>query len=221
MSGTDPSGPATGRRDRAPRPRRVDLTAERHPWREVPMPGANLGFHLTRLDSRSGAFVVHGHFPAGFVRDVAGGYLVDEEFVVLDGELRLGDATYRRGDLTFIPAGAVRTRMSAPGGATVLAWFGGPAVFHPADRLAAAAGPVTDSGPTTAGPTAVSGPATVATVHLGSDAPLPDLPGAAWRRGSQLPPDATGDVISADLSEWRRLGAGAAPAPEDFVRVER
>ncbi|MER5458025.1 hypothetical protein ABT008_24950 [Micromonospora sp. NPDC002389] len=202
MSGTGPDGPAVGR-GRAPRPEQVDLTAARHPWREVPMPGANLGFHLTRLASRSGAFVVHGHFPAGFARDVAGGYLVDEEFVVLDGELLLGDVTYRRGDLTFVPAGAVRTRMSAPGGATVLAWFGGPAEFHPADRLPAPALPLAE------------------TVHLGPDTPLPDLPGALWRRGASVSPDATGDVLTADLSGWRRLGTGSAPGPQDFVRLEK
>ncbi|MFV2018430.1 hypothetical protein [Micromonospora sp. LOL_023] len=191
------------RAPRAPRPEQVDLTAARHPWQEVPMPGANLGFHLTRLASRSGAFVVHGHFPPGFSRDVAGGYLVDEEFVVLAGELHLGDATYRRGDLTYIPAGAVRTRMTAPGGATVLAWFGGPAVFHPADQLPAGAAPVAE------------------TVHLGPGAVLLDLPGATWTPGDQVPGGATGDVVSADLSGWRRLGTGPAPRPGDYVRVEK
>jgi hypothetical protein len=176
-----------------------DLCVAADDWRELPMPGANAPLALTRLDSRPGTFVLHGRFPPGFTRSVAGGYTVAEEFLVLDGVLEIGEATYRRGDLTFVPAGFVRGPMRSAQGCTVLAWFGGPAVFHPAGSLREAV---------TSG--LVSAPVGTAL----------DLPDASWVRGSATPTGATGDAIAADLSRWWRL-AGDAPPPDAHVRVER
>jgi hypothetical protein len=176
-----------------------DLTVPPDDWRDQPMPGANTALALTRLDSRAGTFVLHGRFPPGFTRSVAGGYPVAEEFLVLDGVLEIGDAAYRRGDLTYVPAGYVRGGMRTAGGCTVLAWFGGPAIFHPADAL---------PGAVTSG---------LRSVPVGT--PL-DLPAASWVRGGAVPAGATGDVIAADLSWWRRLAA-VAPPPDAHVRLEK
>jgi hypothetical protein len=118
------------------RPSDLDLTAmQQHPWREVPMPGANLGLELVPLASAGETFTILGRFPAGFDRPTRGGYLGAEEFLVLDGFLEIEGQRYARGDLTFIPAGFLRTTMQAPEGCTVLAWFGGPAIFRTPDEL--------------------------------------------------------------------------------------
>ncbi len=185
-----------------PRPRSVDLTTADPRWRDVPMPGATAPLALTRLASAAGTFVLYGRFPAGFSRDVAGGYTVAEEFIVLDGALTIGSATYRRGDLTVIPAGYLRPGMSTVDGATVLAWFGGPAEFHAAGDLPDAhrdglTSVCVDPGPRRRG--------------------LP--PG--WTLGSLAAPAAAGDEVTADLRTWRRLAPGDRPAPTSFVRLER
>lgn len=179
-----------------PRPSTVDLTGADPRWREIPMPGANAPFALTPLASAPGAFVLYGRFPAGFSRAVAGGYPVAEEFIVLDGELTIGSATYRRGDLTVIPAGFVRPGMSTVDGCTVLAWFGGPADFHEAADLPGAHADGLRSAPVDRG--------------------LP--PG--WTLGSLAAPAGGGDEVTADLSSWRRLAPGDRPAPTSFVRLD-
>ena len=117
------------------RPTEVDLTVPGAAWREIAMPAANLAFLATRLDSVEGELAMHGRFPAGFTRPVAGGYQVPEEFLVIEGELVVSGTTYRRGDLTYVPARHLRTDMSSADGCTVLAWFGGPAIFHTEDEL--------------------------------------------------------------------------------------
>jgi hypothetical protein len=180
----------------------VDLTGADPRWRDVPMPGATAPFALTRLASAAGAFVVYGRFPAGFARDVAGGYTVAEEFIVLDGDLTIGPATYRRGDLTVIPAGYVRPGMSTVDGCTVLAWFDGPAEFHPAGEL----------------PDARSDGLTSVCVDPGSRSR--GLP-RGWTLGSLAAPAASGDEVTADLRTWRRLAPGDRAAPTSFVRLER
>lgn len=179
------------------RPTTVDLTTADPRWRDVPMPGANAPFALTRLASAAGTFVLYGRFPAGFTRDVAGGYTVAEEFIVLDGELTIGTATYRRGDLTVIPAGYLRPGMSTVDGCTVLAWFGGPAEFHAAGGL----------------PDAHSD----GLVSVPVDRGLP----RGWTLGSLAAPAAGGDEVTADLRTWRRLAPGYRPVPTSFVRLER
>lgn len=113
----------------------LDLTASEQPWREVPMPGANLGLELVPLASAGETFTILGRFPAGFDRPTPGGYFGAEEFLVLDGHLEIEGRRYVRGDLTFIPANYLRTAMQAPEGCTVLAWFGGAAIFRTADEL--------------------------------------------------------------------------------------
>lgn len=117
------------------RPTELDLTAAEQPWRQVPMPGANMGVDLVPLASAGETFALLVRFPAGFDRSTPGGYVCAEEFVVLDGFVEIEGHRYGRGDLTFIPAHFLRTSMVAPEGCTAIAWFGGPAVFRTADEL--------------------------------------------------------------------------------------
>ena len=117
------------------RPVRVALTRPHEAWREVPMPGSNLPLELVRLDASDDVLAMYAHFPQGFERPTSGGYEVAEEFLVLDGELRLDDWVLHRGDLSYVPAGTLRRTMSSATGCTVLAWFGGPANFRPAAEL--------------------------------------------------------------------------------------
>src|SRR5690606_31433543 len=71
----------------------------------------------------------------GFVRDVPGGYVDAEEFLVLDGWLELEGVRRVPGHLVHVPAGFVRSHVHTEQGCTALAWFGGPADFVSADRL--------------------------------------------------------------------------------------
>lgn len=189
------------------RPVEVELAGANPRWRDVPMPGANAPFSLVRLDSAEGAFVVHGHFPAGFERPTPGGYEAAEEFLVLDGRLHLEDEVFERGDLVFVPARFRRTWMSAPEGCTVLAWFGGPAIFIPADELPGAHGD---------GLRAVRG-ATAA-----EPGPLLQLSSATWTLSADGDPDPglPGDLVTADLTRWQRRGTGVAPSGGCLVRTE-
>jgi hypothetical protein len=169
------------------------------------MPGANHPFRMQRLESAEHAFVVHGRFPPGFARYVAGGYDVAEEFVVLDGELCLSGAILRRGDLTHVPPGHLRTEMSTTSGCTVLAWFDGPAMFAPGDVLDQRAG----------------GEVTTVKLDPASSALL-DLPTARWQvLGAGTVAPGVGDALDVGLTAWWRLEAGDQLARAAFVRTER
>lgn len=151
------------------------------------MPGANLGFELVPLASAGETFAILGRFPAGFDRSAVGGYFSAEEFLVLDGSLEIEGQQYVRGDLTFIPSYFLRTRMLSPQGCTVLAWFGGPAIFRTADELGNDA--------LTVGITSVRVDAL-----LGEDFMV--TPEARWSVGRSVG-SAVADEIDLELSRWR------------------
>lgn len=188
-----------------PRPTELDLTdLDAQAWRSVPMPGSNGGIELVPLAAPEGHFSILGRFPAGFERLTPGGYHASEEVLVLDGELLLEGATYRRGDLAVVPAELVRTDMRSPQGCVVLAWFAGPADFRPADDL----GTCTD---------------VVTAVRVPGDGPrLASSEVAEWTVGDALVPGGavtTFEVVAADLSRWQR-GPDLVIAPDDLVRRE-
>ncbi|GGM45982.1 hypothetical protein ACFFX1_22045 [Dactylosporangium sucinum] len=185
----------------------ADLTRRDHRWREVPMPGANLGLELLRLDSTGDTFAILGRFPAGFERIRPGGYLAAEEFIVLTGFLDIEGVRRHPGDLTYIPPRFLRTDMRAPEGCTVLAWFGGPAVFHSAERLD---GAVTDGIVTVSVQDAAAGP-------------LLSTPAADWVVFAPGEPvtEAEGDSVAVGLTWWHRLSAGTPPGTGDGGRVVR
>jgi hypothetical protein len=207
--------------------RAVEQGAGELPYRDVPMPGSKQSLALLRLDSAPGSFVIHGRFPAGFDRTEPGGYAVTEEFLLLEGELVFDGVTYSRGDLVFVPANRLRTRMTTATGCTVLAWFSGPAIFVPAAEL-------DSSTPADEGVRTVSFGATVSSEsspESSSDSEprvLLDLPGATWWRcpwPGPLPDRSASpgeDVLDAGLTRWSRRGGGAdLPAGESFVRREK
>lgn len=188
-----------------PRPTELDLSVPNERWRDVVMPGANAPFGLTRLDSPEDEFVVHGRFPAGFERIVPGGYVVAEEFLVLEGALFIEGAQYRRGDLTYIPARFLRTDMYSPAGCTVLAWFGGAAIFHKELDL---------PDPSTTGIRTIS-------VLDANPGQLMDAEQASW---DVLTPStevttATGDLVDAGLGRWRRVSGTVVPTGPDLLRT--
>ncbi|GAA0715588.1 hypothetical protein Drose_23750 [Dactylosporangium roseum] len=185
----------------------ADLTRGDHRWREAPMPGANRGIELVRLDSTGDTFAILGRFPAGFERVRPGGYLAGEEFIVLTGFLDLEGVRRHPGDLTYVPPRFLRTDMRAPEGCTVLAWFGGPAVFRPAEQLDGAV---------------MDGIVTVS-VKGAAAGPLLSTPGADWVVHAPGEPvtEAEGDSVDVGLTWWHRLAAGAPAGPGDGGRVVR
>ena len=90
------------------------------------MPGANLPVQLARLPELSdGAFRAFVRFPAGWSRPSAGHYPVAEEFLVLEGELRLNAATWRGGGYAWLAANRVRADSCSEPGCLAFAWFAG------------------------------------------------------------------------------------------------
>jgi hypothetical protein len=185
-------------------PTALDLTHDPQEWRSAPMPGASARLDVVRLGSAPGTFAILGRFPAGFERAAVGGYDAAEEFVVLAGELVLDGRRLVRGDLTYVPAGAVRSVMRSERGCTVLAWFTGRADFRTPEELT-----VTPVGVTTT--VSVLG-ATVGDVLV--------VGRASWR----LEPDTAAigphdDVIDLGLTWWRRGGVPATTSAPYLVRA--
>ncbi len=182
-------------------PGEVDLTVA-PPWRSIPMPGSEQQLDVVRLASPRDRLTLHCRFPVGFERTVPGGYAVSEEFLVLEGELEIGERTCVPGDLVVVPARYLRPGMRAPRGCRVLAWFGGPADFVEAGGLQACHEPLVSV------PTAAA-----ARGHLAaSDA-------GTWSRGAVPEGDGVVEVVSGDLASWRR--GDVTPGPDDLVRRER
>ncbi|HEY8251480.1 MAG TPA: hypothetical protein VIG70_12820 [Burkholderiales bacterium] len=88
------------------------------------MPGANLPVQLARLpDLADGAFRAFVRFPAGWSRPGAGHYPVAEEFLVLEGDLRLNHVTWRGGGYAWIAANRIRVDSCSASGCLAFAWF--------------------------------------------------------------------------------------------------
>ncbi len=98
-------------------------------WRTITIEDSSppVGFARLDADRASGAFAALVRFPAGWERPGTGRYVVEEELLVLEGELHMTGVVYRAGDYAHLPAGYVRSRSAAPRGALALAFFGGPA----------------------------------------------------------------------------------------------
>lgn len=94
---------------------------------EFVMPGSTAPVRLARL-SRTVSLV---RFPPGWTRPERGHYLAGEEFVVLEGELRVSGVTYPAGSSGSLPAGAPRWDSASPTGALALAVFDGPPTWVP------------------------------------------------------------------------------------------
>jgi hypothetical protein len=92
-------------------------------WEEQSMPGANLTVKVARL--AGSGFHALVRFPAGWTRPGPGAYSAAEEFVVIEGELRIGGKSWTKGERASIPANAARTDSSSPSGCLALARFDG------------------------------------------------------------------------------------------------
>ncbi len=105
----------------------LDLRQE-HDWLDVMIPLAEpsvemLRLHLDPVAKSSTAFV---RFPDGWNRGVECRYSVDEEIVMLGGELQISGVTIPDGSYGFIPTGVLRTNTLTPTTSLALAWFSGP-----------------------------------------------------------------------------------------------
>ena len=86
-----------------------------------------VGFARLEGDRASGAFAALVRFPAGWTRPGTGRYSVDEELLVLEGELRMSGVAYRIDDYAHLPGGYVRAVSTTPRDTLVIAFFSGPA----------------------------------------------------------------------------------------------
>ena len=113
------------------------LTFESHRWQSAPMPHGSGPVEVARLPAPGGEFLAFVRFPAGWSRAVPVVYQATEEFVILQGELRINGQCWGARTYGCVPAGLTRTVTESLGGC--LAW----ARFHgsPKPALAAAAPP--------------------------------------------------------------------------------
>lgn len=101
------------------------LQSQNLPWRPADLGGVRPGIELKVLseDSASGATSLLVRYPPGWKLDSAGALSADEEFLVLDGTLSIGEQVYREKSYAHLPAGYARGAMSAPAGAVVLTFL--------------------------------------------------------------------------------------------------
>jgi hypothetical protein len=121
-------------------------------WLEIPIPASTptVRLHRLHLDPDTGASLSLVRFPAGWSRPGTGSYNVAEEFLLLDGELRMG-RTFRAADYAYMPPRTIRPQSASPQGALALAWFSGPLAWSggvpetaaPGDPVVVAAGSAT------------------------------------------------------------------------------
>src|SRR5258708_4087427 len=96
-------------------------------WQPFDIPGGTMPVDLVRLhverETRASTLLVR--FPLGWRRDVAGSYASAEDFLAIEGELRMCGETFVSGDWGYLPAGALRTGMAAVAEVLTLARFAG------------------------------------------------------------------------------------------------
>ncbi|MEV3982944.1 hypothetical protein ACIBK9_08580 [Nonomuraea sp. NPDC050227] len=99
----------------------IDLLDAGLPGHEALLPGSNLPVRVAPLGG--GTSLVR--FPPRWSRPGRGHYLAGEEFVLLEGELRVSGVAYLPGEHAWLPAGALRHSGAAPAGALVCTFFDG------------------------------------------------------------------------------------------------
>lgn len=94
------------------------------PWQtgELPLPGGGVEYKCLSEDAESGAASLLVRYPAGY-RFPAGSLAVDEEFLVLDGALEIGDLRFGPFGYAHWPAGFQAGERRVPQGATVLTFY--------------------------------------------------------------------------------------------------
>ncbi len=99
-----------------------------HDWLTIPIPLAEPAVEMIRLhvDPTVNSSAALVRFPPGWHRATPCRYSVDEEVLMLDGELRISGCVIPRGSYAFIPAGVLRFETLTPVTSLALAWFSGP-----------------------------------------------------------------------------------------------
>ncbi len=97
------------------------IQSQRLPWQSEDFGGLRPGLQAKRLsaDSASGACSLLVRYPAGFRAD-GGALTADDEFLVLDGALRIGGRDYGPMAYAHLPGGYRSGEWSSPEGAIVL-----------------------------------------------------------------------------------------------------
>lgn len=100
-----------------------------HDWLNVLIPLAEPSVEMLRLhfDPEAKSSTAFVRFPEGWSRGIECRYSVDEEIVMLGGELRISGVVIPDGCYGFIPTGVLRTNTLTPTTSLALAWFSGPA----------------------------------------------------------------------------------------------
>lgn len=111
------------------RPHIEYIQAQVLPWQAAPAGAARPGAEIRVLSaetprSENGACSLLVRYPKGWCLDDVHTLPCDEEFLVLDGSLRMGDRTFGRRGYGYLPAGFPRAGMASDG-AVVLTFFEG------------------------------------------------------------------------------------------------
>lgn len=117
------------------------IQVQRLDWRPSIWPHlAGTDCKILSRDTTNGAASALVRYPPGWAAGADGWLDADEEFLVLDGALRLSGIEYLQDSYAFLPAGTARGASGSPGGAVVLTFFDrephrheGPAPARPAD----------------------------------------------------------------------------------------
>jgi hypothetical protein len=98
------------------------------PDRVWEVPGLPFGLRIRELnaDPESGGRTLIVDIPPGWAFHDAHHNGSDEEFLVLDGGLSVGDQQFKKGSYLYRPAGTAVSGVSCPDGAQLLYWHDGP-----------------------------------------------------------------------------------------------
>ena len=109
-----------------PRPWIEFVQSQCLPWRPVHFPDVRPGAECKVLsaDAKTHACSLLVRYPPGW-RAAGGALAVDDEFLVLDGGLAIGERAYGEWAFAHLPAGYASGEWSSPGGAIVLEFFSG------------------------------------------------------------------------------------------------
>jgi hypothetical protein len=98
------------------------------------MPGANAPVQLARIPpGELGGFAALVRFPPGWSRPASGYYDVEEQFVLIEGDLGFNGTIWREGDSARIAARRVRAASHSQSGCLALAWFAAPPRWIPGE----------------------------------------------------------------------------------------
>lgn len=102
------------------------IQSQRLPWEpgELPLPGGQVHYKCLSKDTQTGATSLLLRYPSGY-RLSAGRLAVDEEFLVLDGELMVGELRFGPFGYAHWPAGHATGERRTPQGAVVLTFYSG------------------------------------------------------------------------------------------------